>query len=108
MVSSPPTCPPIPTVLNIGQFLDEDTTGHGWGVQQWLEAYTHVLQHIREAAEGRCCRPDGKGFAPKVSLLAEAFIGMMGAQFVEACGVSCWNNPLEDIPCQRDEGALAM
>ena len=29
----PPDCLPTPTVLNIGQFLDEDTTGHGWGVQ---------------------------------------------------------------------------
>ena len=28
MVSTTPTCPPVPTVLNIVQFLDEDTTGH--------------------------------------------------------------------------------
>ena len=53
MVSTPLTCPPAPMVLNIGQFLDKDTTGCGWGVQQWLEAYTHALQCIGEAAEGR-------------------------------------------------------
>ena len=69
MVSTPPTCPPMPTVLNIGQFLDEDTTGHGWGVQQWVQAYTCVLQHVGEATEGRCWRPVGKDFAPKVLLL---------------------------------------
>ena len=43
-VSTPPACSPTPTIINIGQFLEGDTTGCGWGVQQWLEAYTHVLQ----------------------------------------------------------------
>ena len=103
-VSIPPACPPMPTVLNIGQFLEEDTTGHGWGVQQWLEAYTCALQHIGEAAESRHWRPDGKGFATKVSLLVEAFISMTGAKVAEDCAVSCWNDPPEYVPHQRDEG----
>ena len=93
MVSTPPTCPPMPTVLNIGQFLDEDTIGCGWGVQQWLEAYTCVLQCVGEAAEGRHWRPDGKGFAIKVSLLVEAFIGVKGVWVAEDCAMSCWNDP---------------
>ena len=28
-ISTPPICPPAPTVMNIGQFLDKDTTGQG-------------------------------------------------------------------------------
>ena len=28
IVSESPICPPAPTVLNIGQFLNEDLTGH--------------------------------------------------------------------------------
>ena len=28
-VSESPICPPTPTILNIGQFLDKDLTGHG-------------------------------------------------------------------------------
>ena len=107
MVSTPPACLPTPTILNIGQFLDEDTTGCGWGVQQWLEAYTHALQCVEEAAEGRQWRLDGKGFAPKVLLLMEAFIGMTGARVAEDYAMSCWNDPPEDILHQRDEGTQA-
>ena len=50
--SSPPH-PPIPTVLNIGQFLNEDLTGHGWSQQEWLLAYASMLQHVGEAADGK-------------------------------------------------------
>ena len=76
-------------VLNIVQFLDEDTTGYEWGVQQWLEVYTCMLQHIGEVAEGRHWKPWGKGFALKVSLLVEAFIGVTGVQVEEDSAMSC-------------------
>ena len=42
-ISTSPICLPAPTVMNIGQFLDEDTTGCRWSTQQWLEAYAHGL-----------------------------------------------------------------
>ena len=90
--------------MNIGQFLNADTTGHGWSAQQWLKAYACGLQHIGEAAEGRHWRPEGESFTPKVLLPLEAFIGMKGAQDVEDCAVDCWSEPLGDVPCQRDEG----
>ena len=106
-VSPPPTCLPAPTVLNIGQFLDEDTTGHEWNVQEWLEAYTRVLQHVGEAAEGRHWRPKGEGFVPKVSLLVEAFISMTAARGAKNFAVSCGSNPTGDVPCQRDKGTSA-
>ena len=73
----------------------------------WLEAYACVLQHVWEAAEGRRWRPEGEGFAPKVSPLVEAFIGVTGAWDAEDCAVDCWSKPPGDVPCQRDEGAHA-
>ena len=91
-------CPPTPTIMNIGQLLEGDTTGHGWSMQQWLEAYAHGLQSIREAAEGRHWRPEGEGFTPKVSPLVEVFIGETGTWDVKGCdatvgvssqGISC-------------------
>ena len=75
VVSPSPICPPAHRVMNIGQFLEEDTTGCGWSMQQWLEAYTCGLQHVGEAADGRHWRPEGEGFTPKVSPLVEVFIG---------------------------------
>ena len=69
-------------VINIGQFLNADTTGHGWSVQQWLKAYAHGLQHVGEAAEGRRWKPEGESFTPKVLPLVETFIGVTGAQDV--------------------------
>ena len=106
-VFTPPIYLPAPVVMSIGQFLDGDITRHEWSVQQWLEAYTHALQHIGEASEGRCWRPEGEGFAPKVSLLVEAIISVTGTWDAENCTVSCWSEPLGDVPHQRDEGAYA-
>ena len=106
-VSPPPICPPASMALNIGQFLNKDTTRHGWSVQQWLEAYTCVLQCIGEATEGRHWRPEGEGFAPKVLLLVEALISMTGAWDAKNFTMSCWSDPSGDVPCQRDEGACA-
>ena len=106
-ISTSPICPPAPMVINIGQFLEEDTTGCRWSMWQWLEAYTRGLQHVREAVEGRRWRPEGEGFAPKVLPLVEAFIGETGTRDVKGCTVDCWSKPPGDIPHQRDEGACA-
>ena len=42
----PLICMPTLTILNIGQFLVEDVKEHGWGIQEWLEVYTHALQRV--------------------------------------------------------------
>ena len=63
-ISASPICLPAPTVMNIEQFLEEDTTGRGWSMRQWLKAYTCGLQRIGKAVEGRHWRPEGEGFAP--------------------------------------------
>ena len=48
-----------------------------------------MLQHAGEASEGMHWKPWSKWFALKVSLLAEAFIGVMGVQVEEDNAVSC-------------------
>ena len=50
-VSTMPLCPPSPTMLNIGQFL-EGCPREG-DRTPWLLAYAHALQHMGEAGEGR-------------------------------------------------------
>ena len=68
-------CPPTPTMLNIGQFLDEELVEGD--CMPWLLAYTCALQCMEEATEGRMWHPMGMRFAPQVSLV-DAFIEEMG------------------------------
>ena len=68
------------------------TMGCKWSVQQWLEAYTCVLQCVREVVEGRHWRPEGEGFAPKVSPLVEAFISITSAWDAKNCALNCWSD----------------
>ena len=103
-VSKTPICPPSLTVLNIGQFLDEDTEEKGWDQQQWLLAYAHALQHMGEAADGRNWRPNRVRFTPQVSQLVNAFIDGTQVELVEAEVILCWNEPQQEAPHQRDEG----
>ena len=105
-VSKTPICPPSPTVLNIGQFLDEDMEEKGWDQQQWLLAYACTLQHVGEAVDGRTWRPNGVRFTPQVSQMVDAFIDGTRAELVEAKVIFCWNEPLWEVPCQRDEGVF--
>ena len=69
-------CPPTPSMMNIGQFLDEDADLHDWSA--WMLAYTHTLQCMGEAAEGRHWCPSGTWLSVKVSGLVDAFIMAMG------------------------------
>ena len=106
-VSESPICPPAPTVLNIGQFLDEDSTGHGWSQQEWLLAYAHVLKYVGEATDRRMWKPNRKCFMPQICMLLDAFLEATGAKVVEADVARCWSEPPQTIPWQRDEGAFA-
>ena len=40
--SRPLICPAL-TILNIGQFLDEDVERCRWDIQDWVQAYVHAL-----------------------------------------------------------------
>ena len=50
-------CLPAPTMLNIGQFLDEEPKEGDH--TPWLLAYACVLQHVGEAMEGSMGAPWG-------------------------------------------------
>ena len=106
-VSESPVCLPAATILNIGQFLDQDLTGHGWSMQQWLLAYACALQCIGEAADGRTWRPDGRCFTPQISLLVDTFLEVTNAEVMEADIVHCWSESQKTTSLQRDEGAFA-
>ena len=41
-LKGPRFCPPVPTILNIGKFLEESHRGV-WMQEQWLLAYAHTL-----------------------------------------------------------------
>ena len=106
-VSKTPVCLPFLSVLNIGQFLDEDVEEQGWDQPQWLLAYAHALQCIGEVADGRTWRPNGKQFTPQIFQLVDTLIDETQAELVEAEVALCWNEPPWEVPCQRDEGAFA-
>ena len=89
VVSESRVCPPAPTVLNIGQFINEDLTRHGWSQQEWLLAYARVLQHMGEAADGRTWRPNGKCFTPQISMLVDTFLEATGAKVVKVDVANC-------------------
>ena len=59
-VSNTPICPPAPTVLNIGQFLNECPKEGDH--MPWLLAYACMLQHMGKAADGRTWQPSGLCF----------------------------------------------
>ena len=105
--SRPLICPPSPTILNIGHFLDEDVEWHRWDVHVWLQAYAHALQQTAQAAEGRCWMPNGRDFTPRVSLPVEAFAKALNMEILPASATSCWDRPPECVPHQRYEGPLA-
>ena len=52
-------------------------------------------------------RMDTGNLRAQVLLLVEAFISMMGVQVEEDIAMSYWNDILEDVLHQRDEGAHA-
>ena len=106
-VSKTPVCPPSPTFLNIGPFLDEDTEEQGWDQLQWLLAYACALQCVGEVVDGRTWKPNGKQFSPQISQLVDTFTDETQAELVEAEVALCWNELPWKVLYQRDEGAFA-
>ena len=104
-VSNTPICPPAPTVLNIGQFLNECPKEGDH--MPWLLVYAHALQHVGEATDGRMWWPIRVHFTPQISLLVDVFIQETGAELVEADIASCWGQLLEEVLCQKDKGPFA-
>ena len=91
-----PTCPPAPTSLNIGHWLQKDHKVNGR--QKWIEAYVCALQHIGEASVGRYWTTEDGTMTPKVSKLVEAFMAMTGMCVSLRIVRECWPSPREDSP----------
>ena len=72
----PPICPPAPSLLNIGHWLQEDCKEDDR--QHWIEAYACSLQYMAEASTGQSWTTEGKTMVPEVSSLVETFMAMTG------------------------------
>ena len=84
----PKFCPPVPTILNIGQFL-EDSGSHMWMQQQWLLAYAHALQHIAEATTGHCWLNKVSKPSVQITDLVKAFMDVTEVQHLAASVTCC-------------------
>ena len=104
-VSTMPLCPPAPTMLNIGQFLE----GHPreGDCTPWLLAYAHALQHVGEAADGRTWCPSGVCFTLQFPPLVVTFVKETGVELIELNIASCWGQPPEEVLRQKDNGPFA-
>ena len=95
----PGLCPPVPSLLNIAQFLDE-VTEHKHTEEEWLLAYSRVLQHVTEASKG--CKWININPHPIVHTtdLVEAFM-MATEVWHEVRDVArCWGEPPDLHPAQ--------
>ena len=95
-------CPPALTMLNIGQFLDEELKEGDH--TPWLLAYARTLQCVGEAVEGRMWCPMGMHFTLQVSPLVDAFIEETGAELTELRIASCWGQPTMEVLLQKQDG----
>ena len=75
-ITHPTSCPPTPTNMEIGWWLPLDWEGSREAL--WIEAYTCCLQRVVEASSGWSWVTEGKGMAPQVSPLVEAFLSTTG------------------------------
>ena len=75
----PMFCPLVPTILNIGQFLDEPGS-HMWMQWQWFLAYACALQCMVEAMPGRCWLNKMPKSSIRVTDLVKVFMNMTEVQ----------------------------
>ena len=81
-------CPPAPNNMEIGQWLPLDQEGSREDL--WIEAYTCCLQHVAEASTGWSWVTEGKGMAPQVSPLVQAFLSATGRHVSPSILWECW------------------
>ena len=97
-----PTCPPAPSSLNIGHWLQEDHEVNE--SQKWIEAYACTLQHIAEASVGRYWTTEDGTMTLEVSNLVKMFMAMTGTCVSLHIVRECWPSPQEDTPQQDLRG----
>ena len=95
--------PPVPTILNIGQFLGEPG-GCVWMQQEWLLVYAHALQHMVEAMTGCCWLNKMPKPSIRVTDLAKVFMNVTKVQHLVVSVTCCWMDPPSRVPYQHDIG----
>ena len=102
------TCPPAPTILNIGQFVTDEEMAGGMGEPHWFVAYYHTLQRVGEAAHGwKWEWPMREALEVKASPLMRAFWQETGADLTVASIKLCWEPPPRALYHQRENGPTA-
>ena len=97
-----PTCPPAPSSLNIGHWLQEDPKVDER--QRWIKAYACSLQCIVEASVG-CTGPrKAEQWLQEVSNLVETFMATTGMHISLHIVRECWPLPWEETPSRTCEG----
>ena len=101
-------CPPIPTVLNIAQFMTKEEVAEGVGEPHWFVAYSCALQWVGEAARGWKWEWSAReALEVKASPLVHAFWEETGVDLTMACVKLCSKPAPRAIFCKREEGPVA-
>ena len=101
-------CPPIPTALNIRQFMTREEVLECVDNALWFMAYSHTLQRVGEAMHGRWWQwPVGKALEVGVSPLVRAFWEETGIKLTASCMRLCWELPPRSVLRRRERGMVA-
>ena len=101
-------CPPIPTILNIRQFMTKEEMTGGLGEPHWFMAYSHALQWVGKAACGQKWEwPVREAFEVKVSSLVHAFWQETGSDPTVACIKLCWEPAPRALYRKRENSPTA-
>ena len=101
-------CPPVPTALNIRQFMTKEEVAEGMGEPHWFMAYSHALQQVGEAACGwKWEWPAREALEVKVPPLVRAFWEETGADLTVAYIKLCWEPTPRALFHKRQVGPVA-
>ena len=101
-------CPPVLTVLNIGQFMMQEEVLGKVDDSLWFKAYSHTLQRVGEATCSQQWQwPKGKAREVGVSPLVRAFWEETSLELATSCTRLCWELPPRDMFRRRERGAIS-
>ena len=92
-------CPPVPSLVNIVQFLDE-VPNCEHTEEEWLLAYARVLQHVTEASGGHKWINIYPHPVVYTTDLVEAFMITTEVRHEARVVARCWGEPPDLCPTQ--------
>ena len=102
------TCPPIPTILNISQFMTKEEVAEGMGEPHWFVAYSCALQWVGEAACGQKWEwPMREALEIKVPPLVLTFWQETNVDLTVASIKLCWEPTPRALYHKRENGPAA-